>query len=110
MIFDLTEQEKQAIIFLACVALVGLGVDFLVKVNPGIREFVRVEDRLIRIDLNTVSLEELMHTRGVPKKIAQSIIDYRQANGFFRSLEDLKQVKGIGDCRYSKLEKLFFVR
>jgi competence protein ComEA len=36
-------------------------------------------------------------------------VDYRKTNGPFKSIEDLKKVKGIGDKIYSKLEKLITI-
>lgn len=48
------------------------------------------------VDLNTATIAELETLDGVGPAIAQKIVDWRQANGGFRSVDDLAQVSGIG--------------
>lgn len=57
-----------------------------------------------KVNINTASAEELDTLPGVGPSIAQRIIDYRTANGPFRSIEDLKNVRGIGDATFEKLK------
>ncbi|MCR9192711.1 MAG: helix-hairpin-helix domain-containing protein [Gammaproteobacteria bacterium] len=50
-----------------------------------------------KINLNHASLEELSHAiKGIGKKRAQAIVQYRQQHGNFKSLTDLEAVRGIG--------------
>lgn len=56
-----------------------------------------------KININTAGYEELQRITGVGPVIAQRIIDYRNANGPFRKLEELKEVKGIGDATFEKM-------
>lgn len=49
-----------------------------------------------KININTATVEELMKLKGVGEKTAEKIINFREENGLFQSVEDLEQVKGIG--------------
>lgn len=55
------------------------------------------------ININTAGLEELDNITGVGPVIAQRIIDYRNAYGPFQKIEDIKNVKGIGDVTFEKM-------
>ena len=57
-----------------------------------------------KISLNEADLEELMKLKGVGKKMAQRILEYRKEKGLFQKLEDLQKVKGIGDKKYEELK------
>lgn len=61
------------------------------------------------IDLNTASLEDLITVPGIGEKKAQDIIDYRLEHGRFESVEDLKQISGIGDATFEKIRSYFKV-
>ena len=50
-----------------------------------------------KININTASAEELVKLKRVGPKYAAMIIEYREANGPFRSPEDLMKVQGIGE-------------
>ncbi|WP_001159855.1 ComEA family DNA-binding protein [Vibrio sp. RC586] len=57
------------------------------------------EGIVITVNINTASAEELATLlKGIGLKKAQAIVDYREANGPFVSVEDLTNVKGIGEA------------
>lgn len=56
------------------------------------------------ININTASLEELTTLNGIGEAKAKSIIEYRNANGLFVSIEDIKKVSGISDSLYEKIK------
>ncbi len=58
------------------------------------------------VNLNTATLEELDTLNGVGPSTAQKIIDYREQNGGFKSVEELQEVSGIGDAKYAALKDL----
>ena len=56
------------------------------------------------MNINTASKEKLETLPGVGETTAQKIIDYREANGKFKTIEDIKNVSGIGDSKYESLK------
>lgn len=56
------------------------------------------------ININTATLEELMTLSGVGESKALSIIEYRNNNGGFKSIEEIKNVSGIGDAAFEKIK------
>ncbi|GAA3526016.1 hypothetical protein GCM10022295_05100 [Streptomyces osmaniensis] len=58
------------------------------------------------IPLNTATVEQLDTLPGVGPVLAQHIIDYRTQHGGFRSVDELREVNGIGDRRFADLRNL----
>lgn len=58
------------------------------------------------IGLSTATAEQLDELPGVGPVLAQHIIDYRTEHGGFRSVDELREVNGIGDKRYADLQNL----
>ena len=57
-----------------------------------------------KISLNKASLTELMTLTGIGNSKAKSIIEYRQNNGAFNTIDEIKKVKGIGESLYAKIK------
>ncbi len=56
------------------------------------------------VNINTATLSELTQISGIGETRAQAIIDYREKNGAFSSIEDIKNVDGIKDGVFSKIK------
>jgi competence protein ComEA len=58
------------------------------------------------VDLNSASLDELETLPGIGPVLGQHILDYRSAHGQFTSIDQLRDVSGIGDVRFAQLSPL----
>lgn len=56
------------------------------------------------VNLNTATKEELVALSGIGPSKAQAILDYRAQHGGFKSVDELKDVKGIGARRFERLK------
>lgn len=56
------------------------------------------------ININTASEDLLCEIHGIGPTLAQRIIEYRETNGNFISIEDLMNVKGIGETTFEKMK------
>lgn len=61
------------------------------------------------VNLNTATQAQLETLPGIGAKAAQRILEYRQKNGSFKKVEDLMNVKGIGEKAFLKLKPLLTV-
>ncbi len=61
------------------------------------------------VNLNAASLAQLQSLPGVGPSTAQRILDYRQKNGAFKKIEELMNVKGLGEKSFLKLKPLITV-
>lgn len=61
------------------------------------------------VNLNTATKEELVAVSGIGPARAQAILDHRSQHGAFKSVDELKDVKGIGARRYETLKGEFTV-
>ncbi len=57
-----------------------------------------------KVNINTATAEELSTLEGIGEMKAESIIEFRGNHGHFTKIEDLKNVKGIGDKIFEKIK------
>jgi competence protein ComEA len=63
-----------------------------------------------KINLNTASSQELTELPGIGPAKAEAIMEYRETNGQFKTIEDLKEISGIGEKTFEKLQDLITVQ
>jgi competence protein ComEA len=79
------------------------------KVNLGRMEARKLLLFSIPLDLNRISSEDLCLIPGIGESLAREIVAYRDRRGGFRSAEELKQVRGIGEKKWRTLATYFRV-
>lgn len=57
-----------------------------------------------QVDLNTSTAKELQQLPGIGKGLSKRIVEYRTANGPFKTVEELMKVKGIGKKTFAKMQ------
>ena len=62
------------------------------------------------LDLNSARLEDFLELPGIGDKLAQRLVEYRKSHGGFRSVDDLRDVRGIGAKRMERLRPLVVTR
>ena len=58
-----------------------------------------------KVSLNNATVEELMTLSGIGEAKAKEIIEYRNTNGPFKTIEDLKNIPGIGESIFAKIKE-----
>ena len=56
------------------------------------------------ININTASEKELQELPGIGPAMSARIVEYREANGNFKKVEDIKKIRGIGNAKFEKLK------
>lgn len=83
--------------------------NYLISENfDGIEE--NNSEKNTKININTADLNKLCELPGVGESLANKIINYRQTNGKFKNIEDLKNVNGIGDKKYDNLKEYICIK
>jgi len=60
------------------------------------------------ININTATVSDLMMLPGFGAVRSQDVVDHRNTNGPFRKIEDIIQVKGIGEATFEQIKELIF--
>ena len=63
-----------------------------------------------KININKASKEELDTLPGIGESTAEKIINYRKEHKSFKSIEELKEVKGIGDAKFEEIKDLVDIK
>ncbi len=123
----LTRREKYVLVFLIAGAILGVGYSYYKEFYPPLRVSRKADafrrpgpvkrsdlDEKLReaktVNINTASLEELMRLDGVGPAMAARIMEYRSEHGLFSSADELKEVKGMGEKKFSAIKDYVEVR
>ena len=103
--FGRRDQWTIACLLLAAVLLLGARLGWMAFRGGGVRRFDELPQRAapMQLDLNTVGWPELSNLPGIGELLAREIVAYRQVHGPFRTLDELTQVRGIGDQRLREI-------
>ncbi|MBI5124424.1 MAG: ComEA family DNA-binding protein [Candidatus Omnitrophica bacterium] len=107
---NLEKTERFIILLLITILIAGLLFRFYQKSNQIIDVKIRSfdyegADREIRkVNINEADETALIKLPGIGPSLAKRIIEYRSANGYFRSADDIKKVKGIGDKMFGRIK------
>ena len=58
----------------------------------------------MRIDINSANKEILRKIKGIGEKLSKIIHEYKEKNGNFKCIEDLKNIEGIGKNKFAQLK------
>jgi len=127
----LSERERKALILIGAALIVGIGLilakayrpslflgepDFQMEdagAKPEIIPFETrpsPEERISKpVDINEASKEELERLPGIGPTLADRILQYREKHGKFKRIEEIKQVRGIGERTFQRIKSLITV-
>lgn len=80
-----------------------------IKVKLGRMEARKLLVFSIPLDLNRVSVEDLCLIPGIGEYLAREIVTYRERRKGFRSVDELKNVKGISEKKYQSFKTFFII-
>jgi competence protein ComEA len=108
-VFKFTKEEKIVLVFLIGSVLLGSSFLYLKKRNPApfsALEFKEPDEAPSeKININNATMDELIGIKGLGRSLAGRIIDYREREGRFASVEDIKNVKGIGEKKFQSIKE-----
>jgi len=91
-----------AVIFCCVIGFSTLPGDAYAKSNS--KEVTAQKAVPQNLDINSADKDLLVQLPGIGPKTADAILKYREANGEFKSIDELTNVKGIGDKKFLKLK------
>lgn len=90
----MTPQFRWVGAFLALLMLAGAAIPPPLAAPPSPGE---------RVNLNTATIDELVTLPGIGRSYAQRIVEFREKNGPFKKVEDLLNVRGIGEKTFERI-------
>lgn len=106
--FNLTRQERAVLLFLGSVFFLGVALNAFYKSKPLDIDFL-TEKTPLKLDINKATFNELLRIPGIGPVLAQRIIMHRRLKGEFRSISELKNIKGIGERKLSRIKDFIYI-
>ncbi len=106
---NFTREERQVLLFLFTIVLIGLGISFSLKTKFFPQLIPSFSKNLGKVDLNKADKTALMSVKGIGEKLASRIIDYRNERDGFEELDELKDIKGITGRKYELIKDSFYI-
>ena len=112
-IFEFSRKESLAVFFLITTVLIGIGIKYSIDQHWWLPETEVVdsdpESIKLKIDLNRAEWYEFIILPGIGEKKARAIVEYRKDAGKFKTIEQLREVSGIGVETVKKIKNLVFI-
>ena len=99
----MSRREISVILLLATILVFLNLFNYLSRQRLRESYFLLVTEGKIQISINNADVSELSELPGIGPALANRIIEHRESHGFFEKLEDIKEVKGIGDKLFEKI-------
>ncbi|ATY78735.1 MULTISPECIES: ComEA family DNA-binding protein [Aeromonas] len=103
-------KKLSAIMLLACLPLFSQPVLAADKATPKQTTTASVAKETGKLNINTATLAELTSLKGIGDKKAQAIVDYREKQGKFTSVDQLADVNGIGPATLEANRDMIIVK
>jgi len=82
----------------------GLALVLALGLSSGVAFAAAKQAPAGKVNINSASAQQLTALPGVGEKLAERIVEYRQKAGGFKSVQELMNVKGVGEKSFSKLQ------
>ncbi|HHQ4892958.1 ComEA family DNA-binding protein [Aeromonas veronii] len=103
-------KKLSAIMLLACLPVFSQPVLAADKATPKQTTTTAVAKESGKLNINTATLAELTNLKGIGDKKAQAIVDYREKQGKFTSVDQLADVNGIGPATLEANRDMIIVK
>ena len=105
-------KNGKSIVFLVCGLALCLLLGIFIGRNtgehyvklPDNKDFTIVSDEAYKLDLNTAGKAQLMEIPGIGETIADRILEYRDRNESFTTMDELMNIEGIGKKKLLQIE------
>ncbi len=101
---NLSRPEKFFILTLLAIGVFCAGFSYHYKVTNTELEAIDIIETHSLIDINKAGATEIEKLPGIGPVLAHEIVLYREAVAGFKSIDELKRVKGIGDKKFEKIK------